>query len=457
MIKWSVFLSIAFFSGTIVTYAQSPAKLNISLREAVSKAEENYPQLKAVRYEADAASKQVEVARYNKLPTIDASLQSGLATANNVTGMFYPNGLLPISGPPSSSNSYAPTVGSAASLLLNWDIVTFGKKDAQINTAIAEAKAQKANYRQLLFQHKIKVISTYLDLLLSYDYLQIYQKNVERTKVNLDQSEVLSKSGIKPGVDTALFSSELSKSKVVLQNAIKEQQVQQFLLAKLMVLDATPVPVDSAFISNLPFLGNGSGSLENNPTILYAESELALNKTKEQEIKKSFLPKLSLWSTAFARGSGIRYDGSTNFSDGFSLNRFNYGVGVQLSFPIMKYGESRKQLQQQNLLTEATKEKINDSKLAVETQSKLADVTFTNNISIAKETEQQLKSAQYAFSAMQTRYKTGLVNYADLIQAHYNLLNAELDNKKAHWEAWKALLYQAAVLGDENIFINAIQ
>jgi len=58
---------------------------------------------------------------------------------------------------------------------------------------------------------------------------------------------------------------------------------------------------------------------------------------------------------------------------------------------------------------------------------------------------------------MQTRYKTGLVNYADLIQAHYNLLNAELDNKKAHWEAWKALLYQAAVLGDENIFINAIQ
>jgi hypothetical protein len=37
------------------------------------------------------------------------------------------------------------------------------------------------------------------------------------------------------------------------------------------------------------------------------------------------------------------------------------------------------------------------------------------------------------------------------------LLKAELDVKSAYWDAWKALLLQAAVKGDEQIFLNAIK
>ena len=55
---------------------------------------------------------------------------------------------------------------------------------------------------------------------------------------------------------------------------------------------------------------------------------------------------------------------------------------------------------------------------------------------------------------MQVRYNTGLVNFADLVQAQYNLLKAELDVKQAYWDAWKALLLQAAVKGDLSIFLN---
>ena len=38
--------------------------------------------------------------------------------------------------------------------------------------------------------------------------------------------------------------------------------------------------------------------------------------------------------------------------------------------------------------------------------------------------------------------------------ALYNLLKAELDVKKAYWDAWKSLLMEAAVKGDENFFLN---
>jgi outer membrane protein TolC len=58
---------------------------------------------------------------------------------------------------------------------------------------------------------------------------------------------------------------------------------------------------------------------------------------------------------------------------------------------------------------------------------------------------------------MDTRYASGLVNFSDLIQAQYNLYKAELDLKRAYWDVWKGLLLQAAVKGDENIFLQQIK
>ncbi|HEX4851836.1 MAG TPA: TolC family protein, partial [Puia sp.] len=114
------------------------------------------------------------------------------------------------------------------------------------------------------------------------------------------------------------------------------------------------------------------------------------------------------------------------------------------------------QLAQQEFLSKAVQEKIADIKTTLSTQQRIANTTFTNTLAVAAETEQQLKSAQYAYTAMIVRYNTGLVNFSDLILAQYNLLKAELDHKKAYWDSWKALLLYAATGGDENIFLNEI-
>jgi outer membrane protein len=98
-----------------------------------------------------------------------------------------------------------------------------------------------------------------------------------------------------------------------------------------------------------------------------------------------------------------------------------------------------------------------DEKANISAQQHIANASFESSINIAAETGQQLKSAQYAFNAMQIRYNTGLVNFSDLIQAQYNLLKAELDMKQSYWDAWKALLLQAAVKGDMNVFLKEIK
>jgi outer membrane protein len=438
--------------------AQMPVDTLIRLKDAVQLAEQRYHLLKFHKYEADAAKKNIDVTKYSRLPTIDATYQAGFGTANNLTGIFYPYGILPMTGPPSSGNNYNPAAGSAASILLNWQAITFGQRDAQINVSMAEANSKKSESQQALFLHKINVISAYLDLLLDYDVISIHQQNIKRVEVNLKQSRVLANSGIKPGVDTALFLSELSKAKIDFLNAQRQLETQQWLLAQLIVTKNLPVPADTTFLHELPLMATANDtSFSNHPLVQYAQSQFRLSQSKEFLLKKSYLPRLNVWGTGFARGSGFLQNSITKTWDGLGFQRYNYGAGVQLAFPIMKYGEVKQQLQAQNFLSKAAAERVEDSKAFLTTQQRIANITFNNSIAVAAETQQQLKSGQYAFNAMQTRYNTGLVNFADLIQAQYNLLKAELDIKKAYWDAWKALLLQAAINGDENIFLNEIR
>lgn len=451
-------ICIVFFLTACTASAQSPSDTLIQMKDAVLLAEQNYHLLKARKYEAEAANANIDVVKYSRLPAIDATYQANIATANNVTGIFYPNGLLPISGPPSSGNNYNAATGSAASILLNWQAVTFGERNAEINVSIAEANTRNLDWKQELFKHKINVISAYLDLLLSVDVQSIHVQNIQRVETNLKQSRTLTITGIRPGVDTALFLSELSKAKIDFLNAQKQLQTQQWSLAQLIVADAVPVPADTAFLNKLPVTVDAiDTAFSNHPIIQYFQSQFDLSKSREQLLRKSYLPKLNVWGTGFARGSGFQQTGDIKTWEGLSFSRYNYGAGVQLAFPIMKYGEVKRQLRQQDFLSKASEEQLQENKEILTTQQRIANTTFTNSIAIAQETLQQLKSAQYAFTAMQVRYNTGLVNFSDLIQAQYSLLQAELDVKEAYWNAWKALLLEAAVNGDENIFLNEIR
>ena len=441
-----------------ITVAQTSMDTLLQLNGAVMMAEQRYHLLKSKKYEVDAALKYVEVVKYSRIPTIDASYQVDLATANNITGMYYPGGVVPISGPQSAVNNFNPATGSVAGLLVNWQPITFGQREALINVSIAEANTKKADYQQALIQHKINVISSYLDLLLSYDIVKIHSRNIERVQASLKQSRVLASNGIKPGVDTALFLSELSKAKVNLINAQRQLQVNRIVLAQLIVTDALPVPTDTSFLNKLPFNNDlYEPPLTSNPVIHSAQSQFELSRSKELLLKKSYSPKLNIWGTTFARGSGFQPNGTINAINGLGLDRINYGLGAQLIFPVMKFGEVKKQLVQQTLLTKVAQEKVDDSKSIHNAQQRIAITTFNNNLAIVKETQEQLKSGQYAFNAMQVRYNTGMVNLADLIQAQYNLLQAELDSKKSYWDAWKALLFEASVKGDENIFLTEIK
>lgn len=454
--KWLNLACMLLIGGAL--FAQKPADTLVHLKDAIRLAENNYHLLKARKWDTEKARANVDVVKFSKLPSIDATYQAGFATANNLTGLFNPNGILPVTGPPSASNNYSPATGSAASVLLNWQASSFGQRDAQIAVAEAQANASRTAYEQDVFNHTINVISKYLDVVLAREQLTIQKRNVERAAANLYQSRTLAETGIKPGVDTALFLSEFSKSKIEWMNAQKQLEIQRWLLGQLMVINTLPLPTDTSFLQTIPVSEViVDTTFSTHPLIRFAQNEIQLNKSKTSAIKKSYLPKINIWGTGFARGSGFMNDGSVKTWDGLQLSRYNYGAGVQLAFPIMKYEEVKRQLKQQDAESKAASERLQEDRSTLTTQQQIANTIFRNSIAVIPETEQQYKAGKYAFEAMQMRYGTGLVNFADLTQAQYNFLKAELDVKQAYWDAWKALLLQAIAKGDLNFFLNKIK
>ncbi|HET7000102.1 MAG TPA: TolC family protein, partial [Puia sp.] len=331
----------------------------VHLSDVLQLAEQRYPLIKSKRLEVRASQKNTEVVKYSRMPTIDASYQANISTANNLTGQFYPYGILPMTGPPSVDNIYTPATGSAASLLLNWEALTFGMRDARINSSIAQTNTKSAGLKQDIFNQNINLASIYLDLLLAHDVLQVSEHNLERAKENLRQSIELATSGIRPGVDSASFLSELSKAKIEWLNAKNNLESEQWQLAQFLLINSLPVPADSSFLHHLPTTTvQADNNFTNHPAVQYAESQLAFDKSKEDVLKKSYLPKLTVWGTAFGRGSGFEANGEIKTWDGMGLNRYNYGAGLQLSFPILKFGEVRKQLSEQSLLSQASEERL---------------------------------------------------------------------------------------------------
>lgn len=445
-------MAVAAFLICTVTKAQVNSG---TLANYLQLAESNYPLLKSKQLEIKAAEQNVSTIKKTLVPSLDAAYQVNYGTYNNITGMAYPQFLIPISGPPSSGNSYNGVFGSATSLLLNWQPITFGQRNAQIDFAKQGVQSTDADAANETFQHKVKIINAYLDWLTAIALQKVYEENLQRTETNLSQIASLVNSGIRPGVDTAIFKAEVSKARVDVLNSKKQREQARIYFTQLLATDNIIQPSDTTYFTKFP------NTAYSNDTLLYPllkvyQSNIAMSEARKKVLSKTSMPTLGVWGTTYARGAGIAYNGDVKSTDGLGFQRFNYGIGLQLSVPILQSVKIKPQLQQQNFLIKANQERLSEVQLQLKKQNEQADTALGNTFAIANETPLLLQSAQFSFAAMQSRYQSGLTNISDLLQAQYTLVKAEVDTKLSYMAVWKTFLFKVTVNGNLSIFLNQV-
>ena len=428
-------------------YAQSPIKV------LLQKVETNYPAIQAKKFRSQAAKEGINLPKNEFLPSIEAAYQLNYATYNNITGMASPLGWIPISGPPSPDNQFGGTFGSALGVVAHWQPITFGQRKVQINQAESEYNLAVADEQNAIYLHQAKVINAYLAYMLARSLIGINQENINRLSSQLTQARTLTITGLRPGVDTALVQSELSKAKIALLQAQNSVQYNEIQVSELVAEQTLSLPYDSIYFNKTPTLPFVNG-YRANPALALSQQEITRSESQKKVFQIQWHPKLDFWGTLYARGSGVDYLGNVNSAEGLGFSRFNYGFGVQVSMPILSFLRINIQVKQQDYLIQAAQSNWVQTELQLSAELRTAKVLFANAQSIAQEMPLQLQSAQYAFEAMQSRYDAGLVNYTDLLQIQYNLTEAEIDSQKARFDVWKALLYQSTVAGDLDLFLN---
>lgn len=444
-----VFLSL-IYAG--FSFGQSDLKSLLTI------AEENYPLIAARQAEAEAAQVKVALEKNTLLPSLDAAYQANYSTYNNITGMNYPGQLLPISGPPTAENYNNPVPGSAVSLLLKWAPFTFGQRTASVEYNRKLYEKQLAGLEDEVLRLKFRVAFIYLEIASTKELIEVYRKNIERNEFNLSQIHSLVAAGLRPGVDSLKFRGELSKARTELYQLENLLETQKQELRELLVSDGVQdIEMNAFFVENLPAKPADPSGLSGNPALRMAQYELEANQARLTQISRSWTPKLELWGTTYARGSGILHDGTVDKAEGWSFSRYNYGVGLQLAFPVLDIPKVKLQTNRQEAIVRSSENYLRQTQIALSKEENIALNNLETSLRVAGEVPVEYEAAESAFRALQTRYNAGLTDYSDLIQAQYDLLRAEAGLKNTWISSWKSLLKLVVIRGDVNLFLNQIQ
>ncbi|WP_207515400.1 TolC family protein [Longitalea luteola] len=454
------YLAIVSFAFLVTIVAPGIARaqeIRLSIKETLEKVQQQLPQLESYRQQAAATKENISLARNSMVPDLTAGYQVNMATFNNITGMNYPGFLVPVSGPPSATNEMNFIPGTALGALVKWNPFTFGQREAAIAKATAQYKQANAAYDDQLFQFQYTALNLYLEALYLKQVLRISEEVTNRYKVSLEQSLVLAKTGLKPGIDTAQFQS------MIIQTEIDYLQTEKAYLQKLEELTrltgltgaaANVVLTDSTLKSSL--LVEDSVVFARHPYYQFIEAQRNTTEAGLREWQRAWMPQLDIWGSLYARGSGVNAHGIVNKADGWGLSRTNAGIGLQLSFPVLQFSKVNIRKKQHCLLLRSDEARLAQARLDIAKQLESAQLQYKQDAKIAAKTPVQLKIAADVYEGLKLSYEAGLLDYTRLYQSQYELTKAALNNATAQLQLWRSLLAVAVAKGNLAIFTDQL-
>lgn len=457
-------LKKVFFAVTILSaLAASPLfAQKLKLHEALELGKGNFPFLKAKQAEIRSAESRVKSVKNDYLPAFIVQDQYTYGTSNSVAGAFLPNegSALSPSGGIRPENYYTATFGSFTTALVDWKVFNFGKVKANVNAARAELTRSQADYENELFQHQVRIIDSYLLLLINQKLVEAQRQNLERALVFKKVTDAAVRSGMRPGVDSSLAAAEYAKARLLLLESQRSEKAQQLRLSELTGELKDSIEVDSmAFYSVLPSAPGQTTSFSQNPILRFSQAQVDASLARSLAVKRSFLPSVSLVGAGWGRGSGVsNKDDSfrTDFSSGVKFQVYNYLFGVSTRWNLTNIFKAGNDYKSEQFQVERFKSLYQTQKLQLDRQSRESDMQFQLSLAQAQLTPVQLAAARRAFNQAEARYQSGLTDLFTLAQSVNALNRAEVDKFVTNGNAWRALLLKAAAAGDLSIFLGQI-
>jgi outer membrane protein len=432
----------------------------LKLDAAVDLALANYPAIKTAQAQAAAAKSNIDLARTAYLPRLDLLYQENRATRNNVFGAVLPQSIIPgISGPVLGTESWESTFGSAGGTLFSWEPFDFGVRKAQVNVARAITSQANANITVTELDVATNAADAFMALAANEQAVRAAEANVFRAQTFADAVHVLVTNQLRAGSEAARADAELSVAKTQLLRAQQLTEISRAALAEALGTPGASVSIVSDPLLELPAdTTTPLPKFDFHPLALAQKSAIEIVQAREHVLARSYVPRFNLQGSASARGTGALTNGLFEGGwHGLFPTTPNYGVGMTVTFPAFDIFSirARRRVEAGNEAVERAR--YDQTIQALKGQYARAQALIEGAVRIAQETPAQLKAAQDAERLTVERYKYGLATVTEVADTQRLLAQAEVDDRVARLNVWRALLVAAKIQGDLKPFLQRVR
>lgn len=408
-----------------------------------------------------AAQAGITDARHAALPTLKLHDQLTLSTANSVTGTFLPLGVvIPTAGAIRPENTMTPATGNIAMVYGEYELVNFGLRKARVEDAVVQQQFSAADLSRDLYLLKLQVSKLYFTILRNTYQLGIDKENIHRQQLITQVIQAVTKSGIRPGVDSLLAGAALSKARISYnQRSGAIRQLEQQLSLITGIRDS--IAIDTSWEKTFPPTDTPWAKITDSlhhPLLDYYRRQQATYTAAGQLIRKSYLPKLLLAGGAWGRGSSIDYaDNYQALSAGLGYQRFNYAIGVAFVYNLFDAVHRHDKLAINQQQRYAGNYALAQQQLTLSTAEAQAQTAMNIARDNLQQLPAQLQAAANAYNQKLAQYKAGIINLVDLADASFVLYQSQTDYAETINNWWQARLDMAAATGDLDIFIQSLK
>ena len=454
-----VILAIVLSSSTLSLFAQVKT---YSLLNLIDSANHYLPVLLQKKAVTDAAKANITDTRHSFLPQLKFGEQLDIGSVNSAAGASF-NFVTTssLSGGIRGENNLQPVTSNVAVLYSEYELLSFGFKDAKINSARSYVDLAASDLNKEQYFITLNIAKLYFSILKNQSRLKADQQNIERYQNIYTVIQALTLSGIKAGADSSLAKAELSKTKISYNqtsgtiNQLKEQ------LAYLTGIPARFLTIDTLTInaiSHKPVAIDFTSDTVNNPLINYYIKRKDIFTANQKLIQKSYLPKILLAGSSWARGSSIQYnDQYKALTNGIGYQRFNYAIGVAFTYDLFNNIYKRDKLNVNRYQLQASDYELQQQKLALSSSALQADNALQTTMANLDELPVQLQSATDTYQQKLAQYKAGIISLIDLTNASFVLYRSQTDYIETLNDWYQAQLDKAAATGNLFQFIQTIK
>ena len=438
-------LAIVAVSVSVVRAQEAP----ITLQQAVTQATDRYPSVRAAAAQVSAASANAALARDAYLPRADLLWQINRSTRNNISGLLFPQGVLsPISGPVSPESADA-IWNHAAGMLVAWEPLDFGYRSGMVRAADAIRQAAGAEESLTKLQVGTAAADAYLTVLAADEAVRAATAGVARARVIFEVVNARAQAGLRPGAEAARAQAEVAAAESAKARAEQGAAVARAELGRWLGVAPDRIAIAAGpFLRLPPEAGAGANALH--PRLQAAAARVEGARATEAAAAKTWVPRLFLEATTYARGSGAAANGAIGGSDinGLALTTRNWAVGLNVTFPLFDAPVLRQRHALEIAREQEASARYDQAVQDLSADLAKAQVVLATAQRIAALAPAQLDAARAAEEQARARYDSGLGNIADVADTQRLLTEAEISNGLAMLSVWRAQLGLAAARGD---------